>query len=141
MTTGLVSGVLELDGQPLTLVQINQVAGGSIDAAIASGARRRIAASQAVVERIVASNETAYGINTGFGKMSDAVSYTHLDVYKRQMPCRPPDARRATREDSGWKTAEPMPINDAASKSRPKVGAIASSSRPSRVNNMPTGSE
>jgi histidine ammonia-lyase len=71
MTTGLVSGVLELDGQPLTLDQINQVASGSIDAAIASGARRRIAASQAVVERIVASNETAYGINTGFGKMSD----------------------------------------------------------------------
>jgi histidine ammonia-lyase len=71
MTTGLVSGVLELDGQPLTLDQINQVASGSMDAAIASGARRRIAASQAVVERIVASNETAYGINTGFGKMSD----------------------------------------------------------------------
>ena len=71
MTTGLVSGVLELDGQPLTLHQINQVACGSVDAAIAPGARGRIAASQAVVERIVASNETAYGINTGFGKMSD----------------------------------------------------------------------
>ncbi len=70
MMKGLVSGVLELDGQPLTLDQINQVANGS-GAAIASGARRRIAASQAVVDRIVASNETAYGINTGFGKMSD----------------------------------------------------------------------
>ncbi len=71
MTTGLTLGVLELNGQPLSLEQIGQVAGGSMDAAIAPAARQRIAASQAVVERIVASNETAYGINTGFGKMSD----------------------------------------------------------------------
>jgi histidine ammonia-lyase len=69
MTTGL--GVLELNGQPLTLEQINQVASGSAEVTLAPEARPRIAASQAVVERIVASNETAYGINTGFGKMSD----------------------------------------------------------------------
>jgi histidine ammonia-lyase len=71
MTTGLTLGLLELNGQPLSLEQIGQVASGSMDAAIAPAARQRIAASQAVVERIVASNETAYGINTGFGKMSD----------------------------------------------------------------------
>jgi histidine ammonia-lyase len=69
MTTGL--GVLQLNGQPLTLEQINQVASGSAEVALAPAARPRIAAAQAVVERIVASNETAYGINTGFGKMSD----------------------------------------------------------------------
>jgi histidine ammonia-lyase len=71
MTTGLTLGLLELNGQPLSLEQIGQVAGGSMDTAIALAARQRIASSQAVVERIVASNETAYGINTGFGKMSD----------------------------------------------------------------------
>src|ERR1700722_14020731 len=71
MTTGLTRGLLELNGQPLSLEQISQVAGGSMDAAIAPAARQRIASSQAVGERIVASNETAYGINTGFGKMSD----------------------------------------------------------------------
>src|SRR5277367_2352938 len=71
MTTGPTLGVLELDGQPLSLDQINLVASGSVDAAIALAARQRIAASQAVVERIVTSNETAYGINTGFGKLSD----------------------------------------------------------------------
>ena len=71
MTTGLSLGLLELNGQPLSLEQIGQVAGGSMDASVAPAARQRIAASQAVVERIVASNETAYGINTGFGKMSD----------------------------------------------------------------------
>ena len=71
MTTGLTLGVLELNGQPLSLDQIHEVASGSMDAAIAPAARQRIAASQAVVERIVTSNETAYGINTGFGKLSD----------------------------------------------------------------------
>jgi histidine ammonia-lyase len=71
MTTGLRPGVLELNGQPLSLDQIGQVASGSMDAFIAAPARPRIAASQAVVERIVTSNETAYGINTGFGKLSD----------------------------------------------------------------------
>ena len=71
MTTGSTLGVLELDGQPLSLDQVHWVASGSGTAAIAPAARQRIAASRAVVERIVASNETAYGINTGFGKLSD----------------------------------------------------------------------
>ena len=71
MTTGLRPGVLELNGQPLSLDQIGSVASGLMDASIAPAARPRIAASQAVVERIVTSNETAYGINTGFGKLSD----------------------------------------------------------------------
>src|SRR5208337_2139182 len=31
-------------------------------------------------------------------------------------PCRPPDARRATREDSGWKMDEPVPTSAAASR-------------------------
>ena len=65
------TGVLELNGQPLSLEQIHQIAAGSLDAAIAPAARQGILASQAVVERIVTSNETAYGINTGFGKLSD----------------------------------------------------------------------
>jgi len=71
MSTDAGRAVLELDGRPLSLDQINQVARGSMDAAIAPAARQRIRASRAVVERIGASNETAYGINTGFGKLSD----------------------------------------------------------------------
>ncbi len=39
MTTGLTLGVLELNGQPLSLEQISQVASGSMDAAIAPAAR------------------------------------------------------------------------------------------------------
>ncbi len=71
MTTGPTLGLLELDGQPLSLDQVSQVATGSMNVAIAPGAHQRIAAAQAVVNRIVTSNETAYGINTGFGKLSD----------------------------------------------------------------------
>jgi histidine ammonia-lyase len=71
MKAGPSPGILALNGQPLSLEQINQVASGSVEAAIAPAARQRVAAAQAVVERIVASDETAYGINTGFGKLSD----------------------------------------------------------------------
>jgi len=86
MTTGISLGVLELDGRPLSLEQISLVANGSMDAAIASSARPRIAASQAVVERIVASNETAYGINTGFGKLSDVrISTGDLQQLQRNL--------------------------------------------------------
>ena len=86
MTTGISLGVLELDGRPLSLDQINLVANGSVDAAIAPSARPRIAASQAVVERIVTSNETAYGINTGFGKLSDVrISSGDLQQLQRNL--------------------------------------------------------
>ena len=35
-------------------------------------------------------------------------------------PCRPPDAIRATRDDSGWKIDEPMPTHAAASEHHEK---------------------
>ena len=86
MRTGPISGVLELNGQPLSLEQIHQIAAGSIDAAIAPAARQGILASQAVVERIVTSDETAYGINTGFGKLSDVrISTGDLQQLQRNL--------------------------------------------------------
>ena len=69
MTNG--PGTLELSGQPLSLEQISLVANWDAKVAIAAEAQPRITAAQAVVERIIANNETAYGINTGFGKLSD----------------------------------------------------------------------
>ena len=56
-------------------------------------------------------------------------------------PWRPPDARRATREDSGWKIDEPMPTSAAASSSSGSSARQASSNRPNSVNAMPSGSE
>jgi histidine ammonia-lyase len=63
--------MLELSGQPLTLEQIAAVANGKEQVRLSAEARRRLEASRAVVEQIVAENKTVYGVNTGFGKLSD----------------------------------------------------------------------
>ena len=63
--------MLELHGQPLTLEQIVAVASGQEQVTLADDARARAEASRAVVERIVQQDQTVYGINTGFGKLSD----------------------------------------------------------------------
>ena len=62
---------MELNGQALTLEQIAAVAFGEEHVAISSSARPRIAASRKVVEQIVARDAVVYGVNTGFGKLSD----------------------------------------------------------------------
>ncbi|MNS90802.1 hypothetical protein D3C72_1248670 [compost metagenome] len=46
---------------------------------------------------------------------------------------------RATREDSGWKTDEPVPTSAAASSTISKLPASASSTSPLRVKHMPIG--
>ncbi|MDQ2976206.1 MAG: histidine ammonia-lyase [Acidobacteriota bacterium] len=63
--------MIELRGQRLTLKQIADVANGREQVKLASEARRRIEAARVVVEKIVAENRTVYGVNTGFGKLSD----------------------------------------------------------------------
>ena len=64
-------GSFALDGQPLTLEQIAAVALGAMKVCIAADARNRIRASRRVVEDLVGRGDTAYGINTGFGKLAD----------------------------------------------------------------------
>ena len=63
--------MLELDGQRLSLNQIAAVAIGEEQVALSTGARLRAEESRRVVERIVAAGRTVYGVNTGFGKLSD----------------------------------------------------------------------
>jgi histidine ammonia-lyase len=62
---------VELNGQALTLEQIAAVAIGGEHVAISPAARPRIEASRKIVEQIVARNAIIYGVNTGFGKLSD----------------------------------------------------------------------
>lgn len=62
---------LELDGQPLSLDEIVAVAVGGRAVSIAASAYPKMEASRAVVEALLHRGETAYGINTGFGKLSD----------------------------------------------------------------------
>jgi histidine ammonia-lyase len=63
--------MIQLRGQRLTLDQIAHVASGHQQVTLADEARARIEESRRVVERIVEENRTVYGINTGFGKLSD----------------------------------------------------------------------
>ena len=63
--------MIELDGQRLSLAEVSAVARGEERVTLAARARLRIEESRRVVERIIAENRTVYGINTGFGKLSD----------------------------------------------------------------------
>jgi histidine ammonia-lyase len=63
--------MIQLRGQRLTLDQIAEVAHGKEQIALPSSTRAKIEESRSVVEKIIAENRTVYGVNTGFGKLSD----------------------------------------------------------------------
>jgi histidine ammonia-lyase len=63
--------MIQLNGQPLTLEQINAVASNKETVSLSDEAREKIEASRRVIEEIIASGEIVYGVNTGFGKLSD----------------------------------------------------------------------
>lgn len=65
------SEALLLAGQPLTLNEICEVAVHGRRVALRAEAVPGIRASRAIVDDLLASGGTAYGINTGFGKLSD----------------------------------------------------------------------
>jgi histidine ammonia-lyase len=62
---------LLLDGQPMKAADIERVANFGRKVEIAEEARTRVAASRAAIEQILAEGRTVYGVNTGFGKLSD----------------------------------------------------------------------
>jgi histidine ammonia-lyase len=62
---------LILDGQPLTLAEIESVSLARRPVVVAPAALARVAQSRALIEEILAAGETVYGVNTGFGKLSD----------------------------------------------------------------------
>jgi histidine ammonia-lyase len=59
-----------LTGNDLTFAQLHAVATNHESVGIAPEAVTRMKASRAIVDRLVSSGETAYGINTGFGKLA-----------------------------------------------------------------------
>jgi histidine ammonia-lyase len=62
---------LILDGQPLTLAEIEAVSLTRRPVAIAPAALTRVTQGRALIEEILTAGETVYGVNTGFGKLSD----------------------------------------------------------------------
>lgn len=63
--------MLELNGQKLSLSQIVAVARSKETVSLSSAAQTRVAQARKVVEAIIAEGRTVYGVNTGFGKLSD----------------------------------------------------------------------
>jgi histidine ammonia-lyase len=61
---------VQLTGNDLTFAQLYDVALRGAKVSLAPDAIERMKASRAIVERVVSSGETAYGINTGFGKLA-----------------------------------------------------------------------
>ena len=61
---------ISLTGNDLTFEQLYQVAREGAEVSLAPAARSRMEASRAVIGAIVASNKTAYGVNTGFGDLA-----------------------------------------------------------------------
>ncbi len=59
-----------LSGNDLTFPQLYDVALRGEQVQLTASAIERMSASRAVVDRLVASGEAAYGINTGFGKLA-----------------------------------------------------------------------
>jgi histidine ammonia-lyase len=73
-----------LTGNDLTLAQFAEVVFRHEPVALSDEARRRIAAARAVVDRLVASEKTAYGVNTGFGELA-RVSIPAADIRRLQL--------------------------------------------------------
>ena len=75
---------MKLNGQQLTLQQIVDVAKGREQVVLAAEARARAERARQVVQDIVTQKRTVYGVNTGFGKLSD-VSIDESDLMQLQL--------------------------------------------------------
>src|SRR5947199_81066 len=80
--------MIEISGQPLTLEEIAQIAGGTVRVELSAAAAGQIEASRQVVQRAIAHRSPVYGINTGFGKLcevriaDDAVERLQLNLVR-----------------------------------------------------------
>ncbi|MBV8629485.1 MAG: histidine ammonia-lyase [Silvibacterium sp.] len=78
--------LLELDGRSLSLDEIAAVTLHGRRVGLSKDAYKRIEQSRAVVESVLSRGETAYGINTGFGKLSDVrIGADQLETLQRNL--------------------------------------------------------
>ena len=61
---------IQIDGEHLDFAQLHRVVFEGATVELAPPARERMLASRAVIERLIASDQAVYGVNTGFGKMA-----------------------------------------------------------------------
>ncbi|HEX8281530.1 MAG TPA: aromatic amino acid lyase, partial [Chthoniobacterales bacterium] len=62
---------MELTGEPLSLAAIAEVAIAGVPVSLGRAAHERIDASRRVIEQITNGDTVVYGVNTGFGKLSE----------------------------------------------------------------------
>ena len=62
---------VKIDGSGLTLEATERVARGGASVSLDPNARRAIVRSRAVIDKILASKQLVYGVNTGFGDLKD----------------------------------------------------------------------
>jgi histidine ammonia-lyase len=73
--------MIELSGQHLTLAQIEDVARRKVQVELSDVARRRIKDSRTIIENVLREGRIVYGVNTGFGKLSDVeIALADLDT-------------------------------------------------------------
>src|SRR6201996_5386684 len=60
-----------IDGNSLTIDQVTAVARDRVRVSLAAHARQRAATTRKVVDALVAKRAVAYGVTTGFGKLSE----------------------------------------------------------------------
>jgi histidine ammonia-lyase len=75
---------ISLTGNDLTFAQLHAVALQNEPVSIAADAVTRMKSSQAVVDKLLAEGRTAYGINTGFGKLA-SVRISSEQVHQLQL--------------------------------------------------------
>lgn len=75
---------VHINGNDLKLEMLYEVVYYGAEVALAPDARRRMEASRAVVERIIASDQTVYGVTTGFGKLAE-VRISHDQIKRLQV--------------------------------------------------------
>ena len=63
--------MITLDRSPLTLAQIHAVAHDFEPVSVSENAYRAVDESRRIVQKILAEHRVVYGINTGFGRLSD----------------------------------------------------------------------
>jgi histidine ammonia-lyase len=61
---------IQIDGEHLDFAQLYRVVFEGTNVELTEQARVRMLASRAVIERLIASDQAVYGVNTGFGKMA-----------------------------------------------------------------------
>src|SRR5438876_302506 len=75
---------MELNGEQISLRELAAVALGGEAVHVSSLARPRILASRKLIEQIVVRDVVVYGVNTGFGKLSD-VRIPHAELRQLQL--------------------------------------------------------